>query len=110
MVTGNDLFYLCAILNSKLVTWFVKKYAVTTGWGLIQWDKYIVEDIPIVYQGQTCIYFQEIEKIVDSILSKINHGPLYDVSKYEQEIDSLVFKLFGMTSDEQKTILNTVNK
>jgi len=111
MVTGTHLFYLCAILNSKLVTWLVKKYAVTTGWGLIQWDKYIVEDIPIIHLEKTDISIsKKIEKIVDSILSKLNYDPFYDVSKYQQEIDGFIFELYGLTSDEQEIILNTVNE
>ena len=34
MVTGLDLDYLCAVLNSTLVTWLVKHTSVTTGMGV----------------------------------------------------------------------------
>ena len=107
MITGMYLFYLCAMLNSKLITWFVKKYAVTTTWGLIQWDKYIVEDIPIIHPQQTDIdkfKLKKIEEIVNSILSNLNHDPLYDVDKHQREIDDHIFKLYGLTSDEQEFI------
>ena len=39
IVTGNSIKYLCAILNSKLITWLVKNTAVTTGMGLTQWGQ-----------------------------------------------------------------------
>ena len=46
-LTGDSLKYLCAILNSALVTWLIKNTAVTTGMGLTQWDKFVVDKIPI---------------------------------------------------------------
>ena len=47
ILTGASLKYLCAILNSPLITWYMKQNAVTTGMGLMQWDKFSVERIPV---------------------------------------------------------------
>ena len=46
-MTGKSLKYLCAVLNSTLVTWLIKNTALTTGMGLTQWKKFAVERIPI---------------------------------------------------------------
>ena len=34
MITGENLEYLCGILNSSIVSWYMKHTAVTTGMGL----------------------------------------------------------------------------
>ena len=47
VITGSFLKYLCAILNSALVTWFIKNTALTTGVRLTQWKKFVVERIPV---------------------------------------------------------------
>ncbi len=46
-LTGESLKYLCAILNSTLITWLMKNNALTTGMGLLQWKKFAVEHLPI---------------------------------------------------------------
>ena len=47
IMSGEEIKYLCAVLNSQVVSNYVKSVAVTTGLGLIQWDKFVVEDIPV---------------------------------------------------------------
>ena len=39
IMTDGPLKYLCAVLNSTLVTWMMKSLALTTGMGLMQWKK-----------------------------------------------------------------------
>ena len=53
IITGASLKYLCAVLNSAVVTWFVKNTAPTTGMGLTEWTKVAVERIPIPQSPQT---------------------------------------------------------
>ena len=47
IMTGTSLKYLCAVLNSSLITWRMRSAALTTGMGLLQWKKFAVERIPI---------------------------------------------------------------
>ena len=47
IMTGASLKYLCAVLNSSPITWTMKKLALTTGMGLIQWKKFTVQRLPI---------------------------------------------------------------
>lgn len=102
MVTGKDLEYLCAILNSTLVTWLVGRIAVTTGMGLPQWDKYTVESVPIVHPNQPIM--DSIQELVNSILTEIDTENTEAVNDFENTIDRAVFNLYGLTSHEVSTL------
>ena len=97
-VTGESLKYLCAILNSALITWLIKNNALTTGMGLLQWKKYAVEHLPIprisAPEQNTFIC------LVDRILEAKMGDPNADVAATEAEIDSRVHQLYGLTETE----------
>ena len=98
VVTGSSLKYLCAILNSRLITWQVKNIAVTTGMGLTQWDKFVVERLPIpkisTANQRTFIC------LVDEILKAKATNPIATIEEQETEIDRLVYALYGLTEKE----------
>ena len=98
VVTGNFLKYLCAILNSRLITWQVKNIAVTTGMGLTQWDKFVVERLSIpklsTENQRTFIC------LVDEILKAKASNPIASTGDQEEEIDRLVYDLYGLTEKE----------
>ncbi|MYC69253.1 MAG: hypothetical protein F4X17_00915 [Gemmatimonadetes bacterium] len=98
IMTGESLKYLCAILNSTLITWLVKNTALTTGLGLTQWKKFAVERLPIpkvsVEDQQTLIC------LVDGILKDKTSNPIANTSKQEAEIDRLVYDLYSLTERE----------
>ena len=60
VMTGPHLKYLCAILNSSIARWYVQKTGLTTGMGLTQWKKYVVEAIPVPHPGHIEQRFDEI--------------------------------------------------
>jgi len=99
MVTGNDLKYLSAILNSCLSTYYIRKVAVTTGMGLIQWNKFVVEQIPV--PQPTDAMRQTIKHLVDQRLALVDPSRIIQV---ESEIDEEVLKLYGLSSDEKSCI------
>ncbi len=98
VVTGKFLKYLCAILNSHLITWQVENIAVTTGMGLIQWDKFVVENLPIPKISN------EIQQIlihlVDEIIKAKNYDSIVIADEKETEIDRIVYALYGLTEKE----------
>ena len=47
VLTGSGVKYLCALLNSTLVRWFLQQTAPTSGMGTPRWKKVYVETIPI---------------------------------------------------------------
>ena len=106
VVTGDSLKYLCAVLNSRLVTWMVSHIGVTTGMGLVQWDKFTVVRIPIPH-----ISAQEQRPfihLIDEILTLRSVGPSVSITGQEKAIDQLVYELYGLTDDEVLAIEKSV--
>ena len=102
VITGSFLKYLCAILNSTFVTWFIKNSALTTGVGFTQWKKFVVERIPILKipsdDQQSFIH------LVDHILQVKDSNHSADISVQEKEIDRLVYSLYNLTAEEISAI------
>ena len=97
-MTGESLKYLCAILNSALITWFIQNTALTTGLGLTQWKRFAVESLPvpeIFYCHQSPFI-----DLVDHLLTLKAADPDTDVSELENEIDQIVYLLYDLTPEE----------
>ena len=102
MMTGSALKYLCAVLNSKLTTWFMSNTALNSGMGVTRWIGHTVEQIPVpVVDADRQRPFVHL---VDRILSaKANH-PNADTSEDEAEIDRLVYGLYGLADAEVEAV------
>jgi len=98
LMTGASLKYLCAILNSKLITWLAENTALTTGVGLTQWKKFTVERLPIpripAAEQRPFIH------LVDDMLSV----KAADTREQEAQIDSLVYRLYNLADREIEAI------
>ena len=101
-MTGEPLKYLCAVLNSTLVTWLMSHTALTTGMGLLQWKKFAVERLPIprisVSQQRPFV------RLIDEVLEAKAVKPDVDTDYIEWEIDRLVYDLYGLTEEEDTAI------
>ena len=102
IMTGPSLKYLCAVLNSNLVSWYIGNTAVTTGMGLTEWTIVTVERIPVpqVSAARQRPFIQ----LVDHILATKAADPSADTSDDEAEIDRLVYELYGLTQKEMASI------
>lgn len=98
MVTGRNLEYLCAVLNSTLVTWLVKHTSVTTGMGLCQWDKFTVERIPVVHPDDSTLRW--FNNAVDKLLAAMDGRDLSNTKEIQLAIDQAVFDLYDLTAKE----------
>lgn len=102
MMTTNDknvsLKYLLAVLNSTLSEWYFHKIATTTGMGTNRWKKYKLEQLPVV--KPTTAQSQQIVEIVDQILIQKKSNPNANTSALEQQIDKLVYDIYGLTKAE----------
>ncbi len=107
MVTSMNLEYLCAVLNSKLITWLVRRTAVTTGMGLPQWDKFTVERVPVVQPDH--LVMAEMKVIVKSILAAIESDDVHEISKLQQKLNDQVFELYQLTEFERAAISRAIN-
>ncbi len=102
IMTGESLKYLCAILNSALITWLMKNDALTTGMGLMQWKKFAVERLPIpkISAVEQCPFIC----LVDRILTAKAADPAANTRDYEAEIDQLVYALYSLTVEEVEAV------
>ena len=100
MLTGNSLRYLCVVLNSALVTWFMQNSALNSGMGTTRWVRFTVDRIPIPIID--AITEQPFIQLVNKILHAHDVGA--DTTDLEAEIDQLVFGLYELTEDEAQVI------
>ena len=107
MITGKNLEYLCAVLNSTLITWLVRKTSVTTGMGLCQWDKFIVDKVPVIHPDDSTItWFNEaVRKLLDSI----DDDNLLKMKEIQREIDQAVLTMYGLTTEEIEKLAYKTN-
>ena len=98
IVSGKSLKYLCAVLNSTVISWMVKHTAPTTGMGLTLWGKVSVERLPI--PKVTAAKQRPFVRLVDEILKAKDVNPAADTTELEEQIDRLVYDLYGLTDEE----------
>lgn len=99
MISGNSLRYLCAVLNSKLISWFMKQSALTSGMGVTRWFRSSVETIPIPQIPKE--EQQPIIELADQILQAKDADPAADTTSLEAQIDTLVYALYHLTPQEK---------
>ncbi len=106
IMTGKNLKYLLAILNSKVSFWYMRNLAYSLSEGAQEWIKQYVELIPIppiTPQNQHIV--QQIEELVDKVIQiKKEKGCHADTSELERQIDQLVYRLYGLTEEEIKLV------
>ena len=98
LATGPHVKFLCAVLNSRLVHWYVRMTAPTSGMGTLRWKKIYVERVPIPRLPP--VEQRAILRLVDRILSSRSAAPSDDVSVLEEEIDRMIYGLYGLTRQE----------
>ena len=108
--------YVLGILNSKLLAWYFRKkfYSAHIRGGYLQFKKQYTSQIPIKNVGKT--QQQQLVDFVDKIHSLQNDLKLAlnepdkklkiieEIQMSEAKIDKLVYKLYGITPEEQKIL------
>ena len=90
--------YLCAVLNTNLITWFMKNTALNSGMGTPRWVRFTVERLPI--PQITGAQQRPFVRLVDGILAAKAADPDADTSAQEAKIDRLVCALYGLSDEE----------
>ena len=89
--------YILALLNSKVVDWYIKMLGVSRNGGYYEYKPMFVEMAPIPHPSSNIQL--EIETLVDKLLSsKMNKR---DFSSYEKQIDEIVFSIYGISEIEK---------
>ena len=97
MIVGDNLKYLCAVLNSTMVTRLVANTAVTTGMGLTQWDKFVVETVPVPHPSQA--RRNQLVSLIDILLSQASN---LERVKAVDQIESVVYDLYELDDSERR--------
>ena len=98
MISGESIKYLCAILNSDLITWYMKNTALTSGMGTTRWFAVFVEAIPV--PKVSAADQLPVVKLVDDVLNAKAADPGANTSELEEKIDRIVYRLYGLTENE----------
>ena len=104
MMIGQSLKYLCAVLNSNLIAWFMKNTVPTGMGGHPRWKKNTVETIPI--PKIAAAKQRPFIRLVNRILEAKADDLAADTGKLEGEIDRLVYQLYGLTGEEEEAMKN----
>ena len=102
ILCGKSLKFLCAVLNARLATWYMRTIALTSGMGVHRWFISSVERIPI--PTISAAKQRPFVRLVDQILKDKAADPNADTRHLEWEIDRLVYDLYGLTEEENTAI------
>ena len=102
MMTGDSIKYLCAVLNSTLVTWFMRSSALNSGMGTTRWVRFTVDRIPV--PTVDTMEQRPLVQLVDKILHA--RSARADTLALEADLDRLVYALYGLTENEVQWIAN----
>jgi len=104
MITGDNVKYLCALLNSKLMRYyFTFIFSSEKEYNYASEEKVKNIAIPLPTSENRYIVNQ-IESLVDKIISIKKQNPNADTTEYEKQIDQLVYKLYNLTEEEIKIV------
>ena len=104
LMTGEKLKFLLAILNSKVSEWYFKLIGTTTGMGTNRWKKYKIELLPIKQPSEE--QEEQIANLVNQILQNNKKNLQIENISLENQIDQLVYQLYGLTEEEIAIVEN----
>lgn len=106
LITNSvSLRFLLACFNSKISSMWIRNNCPELQGGTRELSYIFFKNIPLphLYPSKEHIV-KQIEKLVDKILEAKKQNPYADTRDSEQEIDNLVYELYGLTEEEIKFI------
>lgn len=100
MLTGENLKYLLAFLNSRLCFFYFSLVSNSSGMDTIQWKKFALEKIPVPQISRE--KQQVFVDLVDLILERKISGQ--DTTGLEHDIDNKIYEIYDLGKDEISTI------
>lgn len=108
-------FVLIAILNSKVIEFYMKFLGKKLG-KMIEFYSHTINDVPIVYPTEEKI-INKIEELVNQLISWSNELAkiqetnldrkkkiLAEIEKTEENLNNIIYKLYNLTNKEKKII------
>jgi hypothetical protein len=111
IMTGENLKFLCAYMNSKLGQMLLFDKAPKTGTGDLIVSVQALEPLlvpPITTKNQSIV--DKIEKTVDNIIVSKRVKPNASISDLETEIDKLVYQMYDLNDAEIEIIENKMEQ
>jgi hypothetical protein len=112
---GISYNYILALLNSKLLDWYLKKISMRAYQTAFLYTKKYISKLPIILMGDDYDIVSNIESFVDQMLeakkqqqqAKTEGDKNYlnrKCERLDKEIDELVYQLYGLTEEEIKIV------
>ena len=98
----EDAPFVSAILNSKVAFWFTRQVFATKQGGFYDFEPRYSSQWPVPVAPP--LEQNQIERLVQDILSAKQRDVGADVSALEREIDELVYELYDLTAEEKALI------
>jgi type II restriction/modification system DNA methylase subunit YeeA len=99
MIPSSDLALL-AILNSKVVEFYLSAKVSKVRGGYFSMSKVYVENVPIKYPEDTKLLASKSQEII----AFKKEDPKADTSALEAEIDAMMYALYGLSEEEIKIV------
>ncbi|MGM9817849.1 MAG: Eco57I restriction-modification methylase domain-containing protein [Paludibacteraceae bacterium] len=108
MIVGENLHYLLGVLNSKAFTFFYKNFYCGSDLGKkgLRFKRDFLLSVPIPYANKE-IESEIVELVKKVIVTKKNNHNTNTVD-WEESIDILVYKIYGLTDVEIKIIEQSI--
>lgn len=100
--TEKDLKSTLALLNSKLMTYYAQQSFITNQQAFPQIVMSNLQQLPLAMLSSQ--QKDTLVKLVDRILAAKAENPQADTSPLEEEIDELVYALYGLTEYEKNIV------
>ena len=94
----TEATWLCGLLNAQSTEWFYSLVSNSLGGGARRGFSDYIKQIPV--PNTTTAQKTSISRLVDQILAAKDTDPDAPVSELEDEIDQLVYSLYGLNYDE----------
>ncbi|EAH8943189.1 class I SAM-dependent DNA methyltransferase [Campylobacter coli] len=103
--THCDYKYLLAILNSRLIVYYMQYISSHLGQGAFRWIRQYIEKLPIPkINSKNEKLADELINLVDEILKAKEQDKNANTQELENKINSLVYKLYNLTEEDIKII------
>ncbi|MBA7558246.1 hypothetical protein ES705_51042 [subsurface metagenome] len=96
---GENLYYYCCLLNSNLIYFYFKLGSVIWGKDGIKWFGEYFDNLPIIKANDSKEIFEIKAKKIISLKEKNIDN---DISKHENQLDIMVYKLYRLSYYEVK--------
>lgn len=95
----DELKFLLALINNSLIFYFIKEKYSSSSYNLgVSFTKEMINGIPFPKSNGNIR--KKIISTVNHILAAKRTNPQEDTSQWEEEIDLLVYQLYGLTDEE----------